>query len=181
MTSLAVVACDDGRVRKLGEGWTLLACILWEHGGPSDALFLRLRVDGLEASSLIGYAARALGGDIVILDSITIAGFNLVSPPTVYRLSNAPVIVVYTYKPRFPSLDRAVRNVSLWEVRRRVLKIVENARYTATRMGGLYLLSWGIDIEQAKSIIEDLQIHSRMPEPLRLAHMIASEASMLVL
>ncbi len=173
----AVMACDDGRVRKLGEGWTLLACILWEHGEPSDALFLRVRVDGLEASSLIGYAARTLGADIVMLDSITVAGFNIISPPAVYKLSNASVIIVYTYRPSFSRLEKAARRLQHWSIRRHVLKIVDKATRVETRLGTLYLVTWGVSLAKAKNVVEDLQVHARMPEPLRLAHMIASEAS----
>lgn len=176
-----VVACDDGAVRKLGTGYTLVVCVSWPSGGGLPSVMAGwVRVDGLDASSIVAYMVSRLRGhglDLVLLDSITIAGFNIVSPASVYRLTGVPVAVLYKYRPSLDRLSRAVRNVPLHEIRLRALRLVDRVAVIRTRRGVLYSILWGVDDARAREIIEDLQVHGRVPEPLRLAHYLASSLS----
>ncbi len=177
-----VVACDDGVVAKLGRGYTLVSCIYWLVGvGPVGADFAWVRVDGLDASSVISYLVAGLGRfgpvDLVMLDSVTIAGFNLASPASIYRLTGVPVVVVYKYKPSLARLASAVVNVGMHEVRLRVLRVVEDAMEVVTRRGRLYIIVWGASLDRVVRVVEGLQFYGRVPEPLRLAHYLASATS----
>jgi len=181
---VAVVACDDGRVEKLGGGFTVLACILWD-GRPLDVELGLLRVDGLEASSVVAYltASLALRSSLpiraLLLDSLTIAGFNVVSPATVMRLAGVPVVVVYKYKPSSSRLEGALRkHFRDWSLRMRVLKLVDEAVEVNTRRGPLYIIPWGVSVEEARRVVEETQVYARTPEPLRIADMIASEVTL---
>lgn len=178
-----VVACDDGFVEKLGEGYTVVACILWD-GKPVDLELNIVKVDGLEASATIAYALTKLKLrnnvelKALLLDSITIAGFNIASPPTITKLSGVPVIVAYKYKPSSARLEEALRkHFKDWELRMRVLKLVDRTTEISTRKGRLHILTWGVSLGEAIRIIENTQIHARTPEPLRIADMVAYEAS----
>ncbi|MEB2836071.1 MAG: DUF99 family protein [Desulfurococcales archaeon] len=182
-----VVGCDDGEIRKVGfQEYTTYACVSMDSTAyglyPRDAALGLLRVDGLEASSVIAVAARLLEANpvAVILDSITIAGFNVVSPPIIYRLVGAPVIVVYSYKPSYARLRRGALNLSTFKIIDRIIRLVDNAVPLKTRKGVLYALLWGIEPPEAIKIVEKFQIHSRVPEPVRVAHYIASAASRLL-
>ena len=177
-----VIGCDDGRVTKLGEGFTLYACLAFDLNTlkPIGASIGLVRVDGLEASSLIAYSlARASGGkkSVLLLDSLTIAGFNVVSPASIAKLTGSPVIVVYSYKPSFARLARGIEKTRYPHLRSRVLKVVDDAREASTRWGPVWILPWGIGFEEALKIVDRTQVYSRTPEPVRIAHMIASEVS----
>ncbi len=180
-----IVACDDGRVEKLGQGFTIYACISFDLNlNPINMDVGLLKIDGLEASSIIAYSASlaSLGkAFVLLLDSLTIAGFNVISPATIMKLSNAPTIVVYNYKPSFERLYSAFSKLSFSDLRKKVLRIVDSAKHIETPRGELWILSWGMEESYAKRLIEKLQVHSRVPEPLRIAHSIASEASLLLL
>jgi endonuclease V-like protein UPF0215 family len=181
----SVVACDDGYVRKLGEGYTVVACIDWVIGrGPASASTRPVRVDGLEAGSIIagilGEALQVFDVKALLLDSLTIAGFNLVSPSTIERLVGVPTLVVYKYKPSPERLIRTVREkFADWAIRARVVSLVGEAREVETRRGRLYVIPWGMGLGEAAEIIGRLQLYSRVPEPLRLAHYMASSVSRL--
>ncbi|MCX8196425.1 MAG: DUF99 family protein [Acidilobaceae archaeon] len=179
----SAIACDDGRVRK-GGSYTALACLLWSSG-PRAARFALLSIDGLEASSVVSAMVQQLlslaRAEALLLDSLTIAGFNVISPATVERLTGLPTVVIYTYEPSSERLRAAMeKHLSDWELRLRVLKEVDRAQRVATKKGDLYIYSWGLPLERAKALVEGLQIHARVPEPLRLAHMLASDMSYLL-
>lgn len=184
---MRVIACDDGRVEKLGGGVTLATCISWESGlGLVDLAFLPVHVDGLDATSILSYLARVVSPsvrvDAILLDSLTFAGFNIVSPATLYRARGAPVIVVYSYKPSYERLARGLEAGSLphLNIRRRILELVDTAERITTPLGELYVISWGAGLKEAAMIIEGSQVRDRRPAPLRLAHYISSALSQVI-
>ena len=179
-----VVACDDGRVRKLGQGFTTYACISFTRDlRPLDVHIGLLKVDGLEASSIIATSSLMVSRGrpfALLLGSLTIAGFNVVSPATVMKLTGSPTLVVYTYRPSFERLRPAFERLPHRELRARILRVVDEARRVLTPRGELWVLAWGIGLDEARNLIVSLQEHSRVPEPIRVAHNVASEASLIL-
>jgi len=186
MEPLRVLACDDGVVRKLGSGHTLLTCVSWEEGvGVTGLAFLPVTVDGLDGTSAAVFMARHLayprGVDLVLLDSLTLAGFNVVSPASLHEATGAPVAVVYTYKPSLERLARGLEAARLpyASVRLRVLSLVERARRVETPRGPLYLVEWPPGADTLPAIVKS-QVYDRRPAPLRAAHYISSALSRLL-
>lgn len=182
-----VVACDDGRVRKLGwrSSKTIVACVKWRISPPKpvNAALGTISVDGLDATSIVSHmiAGQLLCyGCPLLVDSLTIAGFNIISPPGVKSLAGSPTIAVYNYKPSLESLRRGLLASSLpfLEERLRVLELLSNSTRASTGRGVIYIVAWGLGREEAISIVESTQVHARKPEPLRIAHYTASEASL---
>ncbi len=173
-------------VRKLGEGYTIASCVRWGRGGLEEFAFLPISVDGLDATSILSFmvASLAWNGDVeaILLDSLTIGGFNIISPDTLYRTAGAPVVVVYTYKPSLLRLERGLRAASLplTSVRLRILSLVESARRIETRMGPLYVVTWPERVEGLRRLLEEYQVRDRKPAPLRAAHYISSSLSTLL-
>lgn len=177
------VACDDGEVRKLGGGTTAVACVSYRELRPVAASVGLIRVDGLDATSVLSTLVTRIGRPpgVVFLDSITIGGFNVVSVPGLARLTGMPVVVAYTYSPSVDRLKAPLqRHFNDWELRLRLLRLIEKAFPARTKKGPLYLVSWGLDREKALSLIESYQLFARVPEPLRVAHRLASETSRLL-
>lgn len=163
--------------------YTVASCVSWD-GAPSGVSLGLLRVDGLDASSIIPYLAlRASRGRpcAVLLDSVTIAGFNVASPGAISRLAGAPVIIVYNYRPSRERLEAGLRRLGDGGARSRAISIVDSAVEVDTRQGRVYIVAWGVDLEAARDIVEECQVHSRTPEPVRMAHKIASEMSRLLI
>ncbi|MEM1872977.1 MAG: DUF99 family protein [Acidilobaceae archaeon] len=182
-----VVACDDGVVDKRRQRAGVVACVLWARG-PVDVEASTAPLDIQESSSLIAGLALALASRsglrprAILLDSLTILGFSVVSPPALRRLSGAPLVAVYKYKPRVENLEAALKkHFPDWRLRLSVLRVLERVERVETRRGELYILPWGLSLEEASALVAELQEYSRTPEPLRLAHSIASELSKLAL
>jgi len=183
MEKRVVIACDDGVVNKLGGGWTIISCVLWRRGeGPVRIGHLPVHIDGLDASGQVAYIASALSNGLdvegVLFDSITTAGFNLISPPQVQRAARAPVIILYKRRPRWTRILAALeRHFSDAWLRLRVISLVRDVVQLSTRRGVLYAILWGLSSGKAVELIEKYQVAGRMPEPLRFVHLYASALS----
>lgn len=188
--SVGAIGCDDGRIRKLSpEEWALYVCAsMVRRNGllyPSRAVIGRIRVDGLDATSILGYAIRSVASDLdraeaVFLDSLTIAGFNIVSPYALRILTGIPVIVTYTYKPSYARLARAASRLPTYRLIEGLLRLAGEAIPLETPHGVVYVVTSGLGEEEALSILKSYQVHTRKPEPVRLAHQLASELSLII-
>ena len=181
-----VIACDDGYIEKVGQGYTLVACISWlgrGPGAPGRGAMARLRVDGAGATGVVAFLALTLSlprRPLLLLDSITVAGFDVVSPSGFKKLTEGEVVIVYTRRPRRDRLLRALRKsgAALREAKERaILWMLDNLVEVDTARGKLYVAST-MDPREAACVVESLQAHARKPEPLRVAHATASRASM---
>lgn len=184
MSDFTAVACDDGKVRKLGGGLTVVACVAYRELQPRHVSLGLLHVDGLDATSVISGLVRLAASPpgVVLLDSVTIAGFNVVSLPGVHRATGMPVVVVYTYMPSLGRLSRPLReHFADSELRLKVLSVISSAKEVETPRGRLYIIPWGLSLDEAVRLIELYQVFTRVPEPLRVAHRVASEASEVIM
>ncbi len=179
-----VIACDDGEVRKLGEGHTIAVCTRWSNEyGLEDLAAAPIPVDGSNATNILLNLINKIKYNYIIhailLDSITIAGFNYINIARLSTLSSLPVITVYTYEPRFDRLFKALKIARLDGNPDRInsLKIINNIIHLSTGKGELYVLIEGINATLARRILNQLQVFDRKPIPLRLAHYIASALS----
>jgi endonuclease V-like protein UPF0215 family len=103
----------------------------------------------------------------VFLNGIMLAGFNVVD---IKRLSNAlriPVIAVVRRKPDMDAVKKALSNLPGYG---RKLHLLEN---DVRKFGSTYLQTAGAPHERAHALAAHFSTHGNIPEPLRIAHMIA--------
>ena len=175
-----VAGCDDGFVDK-NSRYTLMACVFYRGHLPQYVRLGLVRIDGLDATSVL---AGLLGHDVdmVFLDTIVYAGFNIVSISGLKRLVGSDVIAFYPYRPSYERLAEPVRKyLSNPEIRLRLLGQLKWLRELETRHGRVFSIDSLDDPVETKGWIERYQFFSRIPEPLRVAHVVASQSSMLLL
>jgi endonuclease V-like protein UPF0215 family len=110
----------------------------------------------------------------MLLDGISLGGFNVVDIENIFKTTNLPVITVTRDKPNFDKIKDALKkNFIDWEKRLEIIKIGEIHK-VKTSHNPIYVKCSGIDIEEAKEIIKISTIRGVIPEPIRVAHLIAS-------
>jgi uncharacterized protein len=110
----------------------------------------------------------------VLLDGITLGGFNVVDIEEIYASTNLPVITITRDKPDFKKIENALKkNFDDWKNR---LILMKNGRLykVETKHNPIYVKCAGIDIRETKEIIKLSTIRGVVPEPIRIAHLIAS-------
>ncbi len=110
----------------------------------------------------------------VMIDGIALGGFNLINIARLNSATTLPVITVTRDKPDYKKIKIALQKTfSDWEQRWRLLN--EGTLYNiATKHNPIYVKCIGASIEEAKEIIALSTIRGVIPEPIRVAHIIAS-------
>ncbi len=133
-----------------------------------------VRRDGRNATAAI---ARLLGASrfapqlqLVLLQGIALAGFNVVDVAALHDALRIPVLVVAR---RAPRLDR-IRAALLTRVPggARKWRLIERLG-PMEPVAGVWVQRAGLSLAEAERAIVPLQAHGAIPEPLRTAHLIA--------
>lgn len=169
-----IIAFDDAPFDRSHRGDVLVVGTVFAGKRLDGVLSGKLRRDGANATRVIDGIVRRSRFfpqiHAVLLQGITFAGFNVVDLPTLNAALGVPVIVVLRRPPDFDSIRRAL----LAHVRggARKWRLIEAAG-PVEAVGPLFVQRAGITLADATSLLQGLRQHSLVPEPLRVAHLIA--------
>jgi uncharacterized protein len=179
---LRLIAVDDGAFGRRHR-WAPVAAVAVIAPERLVALAIgRARVDGRDANERIAALVRATGQldgtKAVLLDGISIAGFNLVDLEALADELERPVVAVTPRPPELPAIRAALATYFPTELAER-WGIVRKARPTRVALPGgpLYAAIAGAPRSVLPSLLARVQARGRWPEPLALAHRIARAAA----
>jgi uncharacterized protein len=169
-----LLGVDDGPFDKRRDAEAVLVAVVMEGADLVEGVAVaRFPVDGDDAT---GYLARWIGSlrfrpalQGVLLGGITIAGLGVVDLGALATAISRPVIAVNRRDPSNHRLADALRAAGLSER----LAVVERCPPAVRTRSGLFLASAGIEPAPAEALVEACCGKADLPEPLRLAHLIA--------
>lgn len=170
-----MIAVDDAPFPRDHRGFVPIAGVAYAGLRPEGTMHARVRRDGADATqaleSMIKASRFAVHTKLVLLEGIALAGFNVVDIHALAQTLDMAVLVVVKRK---PNLD-AVREALLTRVRggKRKWALVEKAGEMEF-VEGVWMQRAGIGRADAAQVIRSTAIHGRMPEPLRMAHLVAN-------
>ncbi|MDV3104122.1 endonuclease dU [Thermococcus waiotapuensis] len=177
---IRVVGFDDGTFSfssKLNRERTLLIGVVMKGSQEVVGVLSRwITVDGRDATDAMIesiLSSRFKDLRVILLKGITYAGFNVVDLERLHGETGLPVVVVVRKKPDIAAMENALRNhfpdaEERIELLRRAPPLLELIPEK------LYIQAVGVEEETAKEIVRATTKTGLIPEPLRLAHMIAS-------
>ncbi|MCX8172524.1 MAG: DUF99 family protein [Archaeoglobaceae archaeon] len=137
-------------------------------------MFEEISVDGFDSTEKIITMLRRSKFfsqlKCIFLGGITFGGFNVADIRTIYERTRIPVIVVMNRKPNIDEFRNALKNLNNYEQR---IAIVERAG-EIHRTENLYLQFSGLSFEMAEKLVKVNTWRGKIPEALRIAHLIAS-------
>lgn len=173
-----ILAFDDGPFKHKGKGKTVLVGVIFRGGSFMDGLLKReIDIDGTDAEKEIIDAARKMkfrDVRVIMLDGITFAGFNTVNIKNINEKTGLPVIVVLRKKPKFEEFLAAVGKLPHSKERVACVEAAGEVFWAKVREKRLAFQKAGILEKDAAQIIRVSSTRANMPEPLRVAHLIAS-------
>jgi len=137
----------------------------------------KVEVDGRDATQKIVERLKASRFfeqlDVIFLDGCTVAGFNVVDIDGLFNATGIPVITVCRKKPDMKEiLETLKKKFEDWEERSAMMKKPLLAFQGVKKP--VYVGIAGISAEEARLFMKRFTVQGSIPEPLRIAHMIAS-------
>jgi len=170
---------SDSRVAVIG--------VVVRKGYVDAVLKTGAEVDGDDGTSVLTRLVLGSGYrdqlEAVMLDGACIGGFNVVDIEELHRATGLPVLTVTRDRPDMAKIRAALQNLGSppkygrrpipdWKTR---FERLERTRLVEVRTGHkpIYMGFAGIAEPEAKGIVTASTIRGAMPEPVRLAHLIA--------
>jgi len=175
-TSSHVIGIDDGPFTKQQETAPLVAALL-EGPHLQKVHATRITVDGLDATEKALGLLRRWKPFPILLSGVTFAGFNLIDPHILHRSYRVPVIVVVGSRPDNRAVKRAlVKHFPDWKRRWRIISSLGLLRTVRTSLGEppIYFEFFGCSRREATSLLKAYSYISRLPEPIRVAGLVAT-------
>jgi len=174
-----VVGVDDGSFRR-SDTWAPLAAVAVAAPDRIEAVRRgRVRVDGRDATAEILRLVRATGGleglHAVLLDGAVVGGFNMVDLDRLHRALRVPIVAVTHARPEFPAIRAALRKWFPRDAARRWSLLRRHRLFAMSPPGPpIFLAAVGCRQADAAQLIRRTIVRGHVPEPLRIAHLVAS-------
>jgi endonuclease V-like protein UPF0215 family len=170
-----VIGFDDAPFARSHRGNVLVIGVVFSSARLEGVLSGQVRRDGTNATRVLEELCRRSRFrpqlQLVLLQGIAVAGFNVVDLHGLHEALGLPVLVVARRPPRLA----AIRAALLGRVRggARKWRLIERAG-PMEPAAGLFVQRAGLSLAEAEAAVRALSLHGRLPEPLRTAHIIAS-------
>lgn len=168
------VGFDDAPFARAHRGDVLVVGAVYAGARLDGVLSTRVRRDGANATErLIACltASRFFAQlQAILLQGIAFAGFNVVDIHRLHAVTGLPVLVAARRAPDLAAIRRALLEKVPGGARK--WRLIEAAG-PMEALGGIWVQRAGLTPEAAAELLAAWQLHGRLPEPLRTAHLIA--------
>jgi endonuclease V-like protein UPF0215 family len=169
-----VIGFDDGPFDKWGGSRdVLLVGAVFARTRLDGVVSGRVRRDGRNATAVMARLVQRSQFDehirAVLLGGIAVAGFNVVDIRTLSAELARPVVIVARRPPRYPAIRRALSHLRDGDRRWSLIE----AAGPMEEAGEVLVQRAGISLADTQAMLKALTIHGKLPEPLRIAHLIA--------
>jgi endonuclease V-like protein UPF0215 family len=176
---LRLLGVEDGSFdafKRKTPGHTLLCCVLMKGDRILNVNHAEIEVDGLDATEKLLAMMRKIEVDAVILGGITFGGFNVIDPQAILAKTGVPVIVYSGVKPDNDAVLAALRkHFPDWKSRWKIIEGLGEIQCAQVfrEDPAIYFEAIGCDTRWAEEILKDSAMISRIPEPVRVAGLVA--------
>jgi len=176
---IRVIGFDDGTFSfsKVSRDKTILIGVVMKGSSEVVGVLSRwITVDGRDATEAIIDAivnSRFKDVRVVMLKGITYGGFNVVDVRELHARTGLPVVIVVRKRPDLKAMERALERY-FEDAGERIRLLRKAPQLYEIIPKKLYIQFLGVEKKTAVEIVKTTTKTGLIPEPLRLAHMIAS-------
>lgn len=169
-----VIGIDDAPFARAHRGDVPIVGAVFAGARFDGVVTSRVRRDGANATTRV--AAMIEGSrfrdhvQVVMLQGIALAGFNVVDVHALAAALGRPVLVVARRAPDLAAIRRALASrvpggAKKW-------RLIERAG-SMEPLGGVWVQRVGLEAASALSLLSRTTVYGALPEPLRVAHLLA--------
>lgn len=173
---IRVLGIDDAPFDKFKDKGkeTMLVGTFFRGGSFIDGIVsTKVKIDGNDATNKIIALVKKTKFypqlRAIMLDGIAVGGFNVVDIVALHKKTGVPVVVVIRKYPDFEKIERALVKLNKGSK----IKLLRKAGQIH-KAGNIFIQFSGITLEEAREVIKITCTRSFIPEPVRVAHIIAS-------
>jgi hypothetical protein len=164
----------EGSISELKGEKAILAGCVTAGTVPEGFMFTTIEIDGVDATEKISLMVRKSKFysqlRCIFLSGITFGGFNIVDIRKLSDEVQIPVISVMRKFPDIQAMKKALLNLPLsherWNAIEKAGKVL--------RIAEVYVQVAGCGVDEAEEYLRLSTGKGKIPEPLRLAHMVAT-------
>ncbi len=169
-----LIGIDDAPFSRAHRGDVPVVGVVFASARLDGVLTSRIRRDGVNATDrlvrMIVGSRFAPGLHAILLQGIALGGFNVVDIHALYELTGLPVLVVARYEPDLERIRRALLTRIPGGARK--WRLIERAGPMEPQ-AGVWVQRAGVTMAQAEALLRRSALHGHLPEPIRVAHLIA--------
>ena len=175
---IRILGIDDCPFNPYQQDKVVLLGVIFRGGLWFDgAMRTEVQVDGRDSTEKIVEMVRSSTHykqlRVIMMDSITVAGFNIVDLQKLNDETRLPVIAITKEKPNEKKVKTALQNLPDWKERWRTIENAGSLNEIQIRNTKLYAHIVGAILADAEKIIRVSSTRANFPEPLRVAHLLA--------
>lgn len=176
---IRVIGIDDAPFDKFKDKSVLAVGTIFRGGYCMDGLLsTHITVDGNDTTEklakMINSSKHKKQLQVIMLDGIALGGFNIVDIRELAKQTGLGVITVMRERPDIEMMKKALKNVPDNTSKLDLIEKAGEIKKIDFSNDKCFVQFANIDEKSVKSIIETTCTRSLVPEPLRLAHIIAS-------
>lgn len=170
-----VLGVDDGFFKKRGQSRVLVVGVVTRGALDVEGVVsCFVRKDGFDSTAALSRLVRGTKHykqlRVIMLQGSTLAGFNVVDCNALHKRTGIPVICILRRQPDATAVENAVRKLP--NAAKRLALLEKNGPIRSYKK--LFFQSFGISDAEAQRVIDATLRRSNVPEPVRLAHLVAS-------
>jgi endonuclease V-like protein UPF0215 family len=169
-----VIGIDDAPFLRAHRGDVPVVGAVFASARLDGVLTTRVRRDGANATErlarMIDGSRFAPGLHAIILQGIALGGFNVVDIHALFEHTGLPVLVVARHEPDLLRIRRALLTRIAGGARK--WRLIERAG-PMEPLEGIWVQRSGLTSAQAQALLRRTTLHGHLPEPIRVAHLIA--------
>ncbi len=171
---IRVIGIDDAPFRKFKRGKVLVIGTVFRGGSLMDGvLSTKVNIDGNDSTKkiveMVNKSKFKPQLQCIFLDGISLGGFNVIDIHEVNKKTRIPVVVIIRKKPNIEKIKTTLTKLN----KKNKIRLLEKAG-EVIKIGDIYVQLAGLTLEKAKEILKIVCTRSLIPEPIRIAHLIAS-------
>ncbi len=173
-----VLGIDDSPFKFKDERAPVIGALVRVPDYLESVMKTEVTVDGTDATAkladMINRSRYRDQVEAVMLDGITLAGFNIVDIEQLSGSTGIPVVTVTRDRPDLEKMRGALaKHFDDWKYRYELIAKL-GLRKVKTEHKPVYVSSFGGDRSELDALVVAATVRGAVPEPIRVAHLVAS-------
>jgi len=178
---IRTVGFDDGCYFPGLESVLLVGAVLRGNSRLEAVMSCQVKKDGFDSTEkmacLVNNSRQKPQIRAIFLDGLSFAGFNIPDIIELSKMTKLPAIAVIRKPPDMDAVKDAVKRLSGSEKRLEAMASAGKVHAAKTGDSEIFFQCAGVSLSNARVYLKRTILHANVPEPVRVAHLIASGIS----